>query len=116
MTGSMYATFITVCLYIIVTLSIDSDVALWKDKLAFDGKPHLPTACHFLLVTKEQHSEFDTFKGTYPEATTRGYSMFPMILLLSYWNKYRATPLHSISMFNRNYIQLSSMEVYMLCS
>ena len=100
MTGSMYAAFNnSVCLHHCYSTQIktqpdqngisrDSDVALWMDKLAFDGKTCLPTTCHFLLVTKEQHSEFDTFTETYPEATKRGYSIFPMTPLLSYWNKH----------------------------
>ena len=96
-------------------VSIDADVALWLDNLAYNGKPPLPQAQHFVLLTRDQHREFDIFKESYPEETKLGFSTFPITPLLSFWNEHRSTPSPLLSLFNKHYIQLSSAEVDTLC-
>ena len=96
-------------------LSIDADVAMWLNKRSFDGEPPLHQFHDFVLVTSLLHNEFDEFKKSYSDLTKPGYSMFPLIELLDYWNRRRSVSSHPINLFNKSYLHLHCTEVDDLC-
>ena len=80
-------------------ISIDADVALWLNKLEVDGRPQLPQFQNFVLLTKEQHNEFDEFKKFYSEQTKQGFT-FQLTPLLKFWNNHRHPPSPTVTIFH----------------
>ena len=90
-------------------------MALWLEKRSVDNELPLQQIHSFVLVTSALHQEFDIFKNSFQEYTKRGYSMFPLIELLAFWNAQRAVSSPVIDLFNNSYIHLHCTEVDELC-
>ena len=85
----------------------------WK-LMADHNYPQLPQFQNFVLLTKEQHNEFDEFKKFYSEQTKQGFT-FQLTPLLKFWNNHRHPPSPTVTIFHKHFVQLSCTEVDALC-
>ena len=95
-----------------IWLSIDADVSLWMDSMAYNNQPPLRRFCDFVLVTPELHKDFDSFREM---DTSPGRSTFPLVALLECWNNRRPVPSPTITKYGKPYLTLDSSGVDELC-
>ena len=70
-------------------------------------------ACGFVFIPSELYRDLDAFKMKY---TPPGYSLFPHIAILEYWNRnVRVSLAPYIPMYGKQYLNLYCTEVDELC-
>ena len=81
---------------------------------AYHNKPPLGEFCGLVIVTPELHNEFYLFKEKEKEIRC-GESIFPLNTLLHHWNRQRAVPSPTITMYGKLYLKLDTSEADDLC-
>ena len=88
-------------------------MALWMESRKFNNRPDLRQVMDFVVVNKQQHSEFDEFKRTMTECN---YTILSTNAILDYWNEFeRNTSQSTIMVYGKRHHKLHYTEMDQLC-